>query len=383
MIIFPLVQTVGADAKLVRAYTYENYLDVREYEVDSFSKANRLWKVDFIPCKDEQPPDDPHRLTEQLLELPGYLHFLDEKNGFLMTWISDTAWGAREANRRMDISWSPSGIRAKSNRVVTSVSPNMWKEKLSDRDCGAKVPDMDACSSQRSEKGEQDKNGQVSVNFTARMDVHRLLEDILLRRPMLVPGYDPNNMLISTFPCYGFDLVAVTDGGRTVELVVAFEAGKEKGGSIGVALGVDILTQTYKELQWGKGADVQYDPTSDSVTKLSIWCNNLALQRRMRQQRVGPYSCFPDHPSDWSWLCHGTSSGLEQQDGWDPEIWQPLTLKLESSRRGEQLGRCSLAGLSQSLVYPDCELADNQAVISRLPVFSMGCSSGPTELVYG
>jgi hypothetical protein len=379
VVIFPLVQTVGADAKLIRTYTYENYLDAREF--DSFSKANRLWKVDFIPCKDEQPPDDLHRLTRHLLELPGYLHFLDEKNGFLMTWISDTAWFKRESNRQMDMSWSPSGIQPKSNRVVTSVSPNMWKHNLSDRESGAKVPDIDACRSQRSDEAEHDRDGQVCVNFTARLDVYRLLEDVLLRRPTLVPGYDQNNMLISTFPCYGVDLVAVTDGGRTVELVVAFEVGKDKG-SIGVVLGVDILTQTYKELQWGKGADVQYDPASDSLTKLSTWCNNLALQRRMRQQRVGPYSCFPNHPSDWSWLCQGTSSGLEQQDGCDPEIWQPLTLKLAASRRGEQLGRCSLAGLSQSLVYPDCELADNQAVISRLPVFSMGCSSG-TELVYG
>jgi hypothetical protein len=379
VIIFPLVQTVGADAKFVRTFTYENYLDVREYDSDSFSNANRFWKVDFIPCKDEQPPDDPHRLTRRLLKLPSYLHFLDEKNGFLMTWICDTAWGKREPNQQRDIPWSPSGIQPKSNRVVTSVSPNIWKQTLSDRESGAKVPDIDAC---RSDEAEHDKDGQVSVNFTARVDVQRLLDDILLRRPTLNLGYDPNNMLISTFPCFSFDLVAVTDGGRTVELVVAFEVGKDKG-SIGVVLGVDILTQTYKELQWGKGVGVQYDPLSDSATKLSTWCNNLASQRRMRQQRVGPYSCFPNHPSDWSWLCQGTSSGLEQQDGWDSEIWKPLTLKLEASRRGEQFGRCSLAWLSQSLVYPDCELADNQAVISRLPVFSMGCSSGPTELVYG
>jgi hypothetical protein len=382
VIIFPLVQTVGADAKLVRTFTYENYLDVRGYDSDSFSKANRLWKVDFIPCKDEQPPDDPHRLTRRLLELPGYLHFLDEKNGFLMTWIYDTAWSKREAKQKIAISWSPSGIQPKSNRVIMSISPNMWKQKLSDRESGTKVPDTDARRSQRSDEVEDDKDGQVSVNFTARLDVHRLLEDILLRRPTLVPGYDQkdqNNWLISTFPCYSFDLVAVTDGGRKVELVVAFEIGKAKG-SIGVVLSVDILTQTYKELQWGKGADVQYDPASDSVTKLSAWCNNLALQRRMRQQRAGPYSCFPNHPSDWSWLCQGPSSGLEQEDGWDPEIWKALTLKLEAFRR-EQFGRCSL--VSQSLVYPDCELADNQAVISRLPVFSMGCTSGPTKLVYG
>jgi hypothetical protein len=380
VVIFPLVQTVGADAKLIRTYTYENYLDAREF--DSFSKANRLFKTDCIPCKDEQPPDNPHRLTRRLLELPGYLHFLDEKNGFLMTWISDTAWGIREANQRMDISWSPSGIQPKSNRVVTSVSPNMWKQNVSDRESGAKVPDIDAYSSQQSDEFEHDKDGQISVNFTARLDVYRLLEDILLRRPTLVPGYDKNNVSISTFPCFAFDLVAVTDGGKTVELVVAFEVGKDKG-SIGVVIGVDILTQSYNELQWGKGADVQYDPVSDSVTKLSTWCKNLALQRRMRQQRVGPYSCFPNHPSDWSWLCRGTSSELDQRDGWDTEIWQPLTLKLAASRRGVQLGRCSLAGLSQSLVYPDCELADNQAVITRLPVFSMKCSSGPTELVYG
>jgi hypothetical protein len=380
VVIFPLVQTVGADATLVRTYKYENYLDARGF--DSFSKANRLWKVDRIPCKDEQPPDNPHRLTRRVLELPGYLHFLDEKNGFLMTWMSDTAWDKREAKQQMDISLSPSGIQPKSNRVVTSVSPNMWKQNVSDRESGAKVPDIDACSSQRLEEFEHDKNRQISVDFTARLDIYRLLEDILLRRPTLVPGYDQNNISISTFPCFAFDLVAVTDGGRTVELVVAFEVGKDKG-SIGVVLGVDIFTQTYKELQWGKGADVQYDPVSDSVTKLSTWCKNLALQRRMRQQRVGPYSCFPNHPSDWSWLCHGASSELEQRDGWDTEIWQPLTLKLAASRRGEQLGRCSLAGLSQSLVYPDCELADNQAVITRLPVFSMRCSSGPTELVYG
>jgi hypothetical protein len=379
VIIFPLVQTVGADAKQVRTFTYENYLDVRGYDSDSFSKANRLWKVDFLPSKDEQPPDDPHRLTRCLIELPGYLHFLDEKSGFLMTWIYDTAWGKREAKQQMDISWSPSGIQPKSNRVIMSVSPNMWKQKLSDRMSGTKVPDTDGCRSQRSDEVEHDKDWQVSVNFTARLDVHRLLEDILLRRPTLVPGYDQNNMLISTFPCYSFDLVAVIDGGRTVELVVAFEIGTAKG-SIGVVLSVDILTQTYKELQWGKGADVQYNPASDLVTNLSTWCSNLALQRRMRQQRVGPYSCFPDHPSDWSWLCQGTSSQLEQEDGRDPEIWKALTLKLEASRR-KQFGLCSL--VSQSLVYPDCELADNQAVISRLPVFSMGCASGPTELVYG
>jgi hypothetical protein len=35
------------------------------------------------------------------------------------------------------------------------------------------------------------------------------------------------------------------------------------------------------------------------------------------------------------------------------------------------------------LVFPDCELADNRAVISGLPVFSMKGSSAPTELVYG
>jgi hypothetical protein len=378
VVVFPLVQTVRPDAKHVQTYTYENF-NSRDFQ--DFSKRSRLWKVDFMPCKDAQPSDDPYRLTRRLLELPGYLHFLDEQGGFLMTWISERAWNEREVHGQMHVSASSTGILPKSNRVVTPVWTNVWKKNISDRKSGAKIPDSDVCGRQRSTELERHEDGQVRVNFTARLDVYRLLEDILLRRPNLVPGYD---QISSSFPLYAYDLIAVSDGGRAVELVVGFEVGKDKG-SIGVAIRVDILTQAYQELQWGKGGNVQYDPASDSVKKLSTWCSKMALQRRMRQQRVGPYSAHPDHPSDWGWLCQDNfAPGLERQDGWDPAIWGPLTKNLESSRRHvEQLRHCGMAGLSQSLVFPDCELADNRAVISGLPVFSMKGSSAPTELVYG
>jgi hypothetical protein len=360
LVIFPLVQTVHAYSNWVRTYTLEN-IDTAT-DSGSLSLRSLLWKVECIPFINEQSCGDPYQLATHVLDTPGYLHFFDESIGFLMTWVSDSA---NEHDQLSPISPSPFSQAPKTKNIVSrSHSTSEWKEKFSDPRTGASMPKPK--NLRRTDKG------GISIRFTAHLRVYNLLEDLLLRRPNLVSNV-PDRKL-------HYAIVSVTDSGKTVELAMAFEVGNNRG-AVAVVLRVDILTQSYVEVKWWKRTDIQSDSVSDSVADLSVWCKKLAAQLRMRQQRLGPYCVDPQHPPDWGPLCRNIFVGLEAQDGWNPDIWGPLTRKLES--KSHKFNRNDLVGLSHAALYPDCDLVDNEAVISHLPVFSMRCTSASTELVYG
>lgn len=359
MILFPLVKTVRADSTLIRTFTLGNIDTSSAQSRSSTGLYNLLWKVDLIPVKSELPIEDPHRLV---WNVPAYLYFFDEGAGFLMTWVSESAWGASKDGRHLTpVEESRFKKFPKSTQLVRSASIDEWKERYSDPLTGAMIPSP-------TESDCKDAGG-VTIHFSARFCVINLVEELLLQRPSLGP-FSPDLK-------FAFEIISVSDKGRTVELAVAMETGNNKG-TVAVVARVDILTQAYEEVKWWKRPAA---PSSAPGVPMNIWCGKLATQCRMRHQRLGPYSVDDEHPRDWSSLCVHGFSGLNRQDAFDPVLWGPLTKKLEA--RPPQVKRVDLRGIPSSMLYNDCELIDNVAVMSHLPTMSIKCESASTELVYG
>ena len=175
-------------------------------------------------------------------------------------------------------------------------------------------------------------------------------------------------------PEYFYNLITVVHGGRVAEIVITFLA-KGKNGALGVFLWVDLFSGQHQELEW-----VKSERTTE-VSSLRLWCNAIALNRRMQQVRAGPYSAEAKSSVDWgSSLCKETFLDHDEEDNFDPEIWRGFC---RSQALGFGKPKPCPKWISLSSLYPDCDLITNRAVMSKLPVSSMESKHSPIRLVYG
>jgi len=339
---------------------------------------NLFWQVDALPsciCHDDSAHDnkngtDNYFTCTTVLNLPGYLYALDEEDGFLLTWIIESSWNSSRCHSPVleETPTSPGTIRPQSNKIVRAVQgKSEWEHVATERLSGIE-------STSSSNSSTSDLGGQIKVAFEARFSVQELLVDILLRRPHLVPNFD--NKSPSKLPTYFYDLIGITRGGRSLEILICVLGSKE---SMGVFVVIDLFTQSYQELQWVKCANAKVNGHQFHLRK---WCSRLALNWRMRQKRMGPHSVTRIKTvQNWGSLCSEPCfDDLDEVDDSDPAVWERF---IEHSNQSSTSIKSMRTNVSLASLYPDCEVVDNRAVLSRLPVMSMKCHSAPIELVYG
>lgn len=93
---------------------------------------------------------------------------------------------------------------------------------------------------------------ELSVAAEAYLHIEALLDDIRARRPNLFRHQG------SRFPLYVYDLISLSDDGRMILLVLAFEKVEAAGDKrmVGVVLRIDLYTQHYEEVRWLKGSSL-------------------------------------------------------------------------------------------------------------------------------
>lgn len=312
--------------------------------MSSFTMRNLLWRVEGIPQKTRDTAKD---IFHSILQLPGYLLFNDEGDGFRMTWVLHQ-WNRLEANCRREL---PSSYLVVGNGPSIISIQETWEESYSDTRDGSRIL--------------HDENADsfgIIVASEAFLHVDVLLRNILFSRK---PWSDDH-------PEFFYNLISVTERGQVAELVITFLR-KGKLGSLGVFVKVDLYTGGFQELDWVKSLSVSDAPS------LKEWCNILSFNRRMRHMRAGPFSAGTQKLSmDWSGLCQESFFDLDQEDDYSPSYWTDYLsdTKAVSTRRPPKF--ISLASL-----YPDCDFVSNEAITSCLPVSSLECKNSPIQLVYG
>jgi hypothetical protein len=311
----------------------------------SFTLRNLLWRVDGIPAG-HQSGASLQNMFDYVLQLPGYLIFNDEEDGFRITWVLDQ-WDVQESKCKREITDSPLKSGFVSKAPILSVQ-DTWEEFHSDGYSGQRISLDDGATA-----------SGVTVASEVFLHVDALLGEILDRR----------KGVSETHPEFFYNLVSVTDRGRVAEFVITFLR-KEKPGSLGVFVKVDLFTGRTQELDWVKSTGTM------DTSSLRAWSNTLALNRRMRHVGAGPFSInAKGHSRDWGSLCKESYFDYDEEDDYDPLFWSEYIGNTQAKRPPKFISLAS--------IYPDCDLVTNDAITSCLPVSSLQCKDSPVQLAYG
>eukprot|EP00980_Cylindrotheca_fusiformis_P007003 scaffold1470_cov195-Cylindrotheca_fusiformis.AAC.3 len=317
-------------------------VNVRMGATASFTLRNLLWRVDKTPTRDRNRPGK-QDIFDSILQLPGYLLFNDEEDGFRITWVLDE-WDIQISKCHEEASTSPLQSGFISSTPILSVQ-DTWEDFHYDSHSGKRVLLEDEASA-----------SGVSVANEVFLHVDVLLGEILNRRKGVSESY----------PEYFYNLVTVTDGGRVAQIVITFLR-KEKPGSLGMFVNVDLFTGKAQELDWVKSTG-----TLDT-SALRMWTNTLALNRRMRHVAAGPFSInAKGHSRDWGRLCKELNFDYDEEDDYDPSFWSEFIGNTQTKRPPKLISLAS--------IYPDCDLVTNDAITSCLPVSSLQCKNAPVQL---
>lgn len=317
-------------------------INVRMGANTSFTLRNLLWRVDETPLRGTGSL----AMFDSVLQLPGYMLFNDEEDGFRITWVLDQ-WNLEESACKREIRNSPLQSGFVATTPILSVQ-DTWEELQYDAYSGRRVFLDDGATV-----------SGVSVANEVFLHVDILLGEILNRR----------KGVYETYPDYYYNLISVTNGGRVAQLVIAFLR-KEKPGSLGIFVNVDLFTGKAQELDWVKSTGTM------DTSSLRAWSNSLALNRRMRHVGAGPFSInTKGHSRDWGLLCKELYCDWDEEDDYDSAFWSEFVGNTQAKRPPKFISFAS--------IYPDCDLVTNHAITSCLPVSSLQCKNSPIQLVYG
>jgi hypothetical protein len=300
--------------------------------------------VQHIPQKDDS--ESSSCIFDYVIELPGYLFFNDEEDGFRLTWVMEQ-WNCDEFTCRRKMTDSPFSTGA---TAAVLTAQQTWEKIICDQYTGERLV---------GEKGTEQCGLRITSESFLQVDI--LLGEILSGR----------KGISEIHPEFHYNLISVHANGRVADLIIAFIR-KRKPGSLGVFVQIDLFTGRYLEQDWVKSVG-----TKDS-SSLRSWCSTLALNRRMKQKRSGPYSVDKKHTIDWSRLCIESPFDPDEADDYAPEFWEDYVSGAESL-----LSSTAPKFVSLSSLYPDCDLITNKAITSCLPVAALRSKNSPTELVYG
>ena len=313
---------------------------------DDFTIRNRLWRTTCIPVHKGQGSG---YTATHFSDQPGYLLLHDEDDGFRLSWIVDKRL---EYGGLKLVSDDIMPNRPSRDDIVTRVVDSSW-EKSS-------------------------KNGvpNVRVALEAYLHVDALLEEIRSKRQEVF------NYLYLKCPDFYYRLISVSSCGRVAQLVVVFsnraqrlhivKKARRTPTSVGLFLQIDLFTHSYREIEWGQ-CSYELDPVL-----LRGWASLLALNRRMKDLRLGPF-CLVNPPAwidckDWSsFLVEENSEGETSS----PTVWNQYLKDMKSTK----IKVPSPPMIPYSMLYPDADVMSNEAVRRGYPLSNLKCRTG-VELVY-
>jgi len=336
-----------------------------------------------------------------------YLLFNDEDDGYRMTWavfpMVDNGGVVIHSPQKIEKLLSKAGvfkIQPERNDIVTVTDEHVWEEFWSDSRTG--------CATSQISSLDIIDDRHFHIGFEAYLHIDALLSDLILRRRnILSPNFftgDINEEEVSLrgLPDFFYNLVSVSCDGRVVTLVIVFGNGQSLGmagnhlmrggsnnkhtktpASFGVFLYIDIFNQSYEEDEW-----VQH-PSRFETVFLRQWCNTLALNRRMKEMRVGVFCVGQDDLSVkggslplGAVKTHESNTGEDEASDRNPDIWRQYAnrsgLSSKLSNKMEPPKEVAMSSL-----YPYCDVVTNRAVLSCKPVSKIRCRNSPVELCYG
>jgi len=349
-------------------YAVQSYKcpNVRVAGSKAYTMRNLLWETNTIPYGHSTST----ALCSQVLRLPGYLFLNDEEDGFRLTWVLCAEWEAAKDTCVEPLPSSCLSTMPSRHDIISKSDEVVWEECWSDRYTGRRMPPSRDCRT-------------LDIAFESYFRVDALLHDILARRRDKF-GYQENAL-----PEFHYNLISIGHDGRTATLVIVFGRTAQSGAatrrlSVGVFLRIDILTQAYEESGWVQNLAT---PTEAVLRK---WCNVLAVIRRMRDQRVGPFCSDVGQGKalgtlDWTMFYNDTNSDYDQSQDDDVQVWGKYLSGLKSLKQGtSSVDRLASPKCVSCLrLFPNCDLVTNDAVRLARPVPFIQCRNLTTEFIYG
>jgi hypothetical protein len=325
------------------------------------SLRDLLWRVNVIPSNMGGPREENGTVSTAYFNAPGYLFLNDEGDGFRLTWSTEECFLVTDESALTAASTTcPLGDGAVFSHVDIITQEKTWEEMICDVLSGERVNqvngpnDVDSKDLQRRDLG---------VAYEAFLHVDVLLAEIIAHRKGISEHH----------PEFVYNLISVHCGGRVADLIIAFFR-KKKSCYLGVFAKVDLFTGRYQELDWVQSVEM------DDASSLQLWCNRLALNRRMKQVRAGPYAVDAKRAMDWTRLAREVYTfDNDEEDDYDEEYWTDFVC----GTGGETTKRTPPKLITQSSLYPSCDVITNRALISCQPVLSMRAKDSPIHLVYG
>eukprot|EP00536_Pseudo-nitzschia_multiseries_P003013 jgi/Psemu1/322819/estExt_fgenesh1_pg.C_430015 len=349
-----------------------------------------LWSVESIPNQDatgtscnSEATGAISSLCETCFRAPGYLLFIDEGDGFRLTWATEKCFLVDSCleDVSMDSRFGGAAVAARS-AGVNIISPDSvcWEETHCSVTTGEELGDATPANGKS-----KPSQAQVSIVKESFLHIDVLLVEILSKR----------KAISETNPDFCYSLISVNRGGRIADVVIAF-ARERKASSIGVFVKIDLFLGVFVELDW-----VQSKGKKNTVL-LQKWCNTLATNRRMREMRAGPFSVSVSVEGqktfafDCTRLCKETFTfDNDEEDDYDESYWEDFVLEEEEAnysdgknqnqnqkQKQKQKRRQAPKLVTMSSLYPCCDLITNQAIICFEPVTSIRAKDSPIQLVY-
>ena len=386
LVIFSLPHGRGEDQP-VQTFKFPN---IRIGSFSAFTMRNLLWQVNTIPFETTDrlrgggvPDQMDHLYTslcDSVLEHPGYLLCNDEDDGFRLIWITDSTWHTTtedacirplEKLPGMDRDPETSNVVYGIDEAKTMRLHVPRKELFNDRQTGEMIHDT------------EDAHGDLSVAFEAYLSIPNLLFDMVEGRPSLQYLFsDIDTMDDDGFPDYFYNLIGVNNGGRTVD-IVAVVKNRDEEGCVGVYVTIDVFTQQFRENSWVENKNVA---DCESLRKL---CNSLALNYRMRQRKLGPYSVDPDDKGYWgSVLCEEklfySGHEFDMERDLDPMQWKPFLASRKKARKRKSGSDTQEKPktIPYSSLYPDCEMASNRNISAMVAAKFLTGRRSPLTIWY-
>lgn len=369
----------------------------------SHTWRNLLWPTRTIPLKSRSMSHNGKEATDScslvcqsyVRSNYGYIVFNDEDDGFRIFWV-DLSPTSADIEEVVSISSSElhQRIRPKRRDIIVAPDESLVTQVISDSLSG---------ETGGVHNSGDDSGQQVHIAFEAYLHVDALLCDILKRRKNLFSTSgnssrddDRGSVGIGDFrlPPFFYNLVSISDDGRTVTLVIAFShpcfvnsvendyaAAETKRTAAAIALFVDLdlFDQSYSESGW-----VQHESRHDPDF-LEQWSNTLAMNRRMIEMRVGAF-CVGDAIISRSAKClhsfgvntHESNCKQDDSDDTDVDLWRPYVLNKLKGKNMQAPKKVAMSSL-----YPFCDVISNKAVTSYQPVPEITCRDFPIRLCYG
>mmetsp|Transcript_6081 Transcript_6081/g.8684 ORF Transcript_6081/g.8684 Transcript_6081/m.8684 type:complete len:568 (-) Transcript_6081:1309-3012(-) len=350
-----------------------NLPNARIGAVNTHTLRNLLWKTHLIPNKSLGSFQRNSNRIKKLGNKAGYLFFNDEDDGWRIFWI---AYNVEDLDCEITEQKSQQKCEAVRSDIIQPCDGSEIDVSWINVSSGITNKNL---PEQNKQSGEE-----LSIAFEAYLNIEALLCEILLNRKHLVTTKDSPELKRS--PEYFYSLISYgANDERSINLVVVFsnpryEKVKAKcssnqrnkkasvPASYGVYVTLDLFDQSYSEGDWVMNS-TKHDPAF-----LRRWANKLAVNRRMREMKVGPHSADPDYRKFLGVNLH--EQNREEFLDYDSLFWNPFAKK--DGKQAVALPKT----IAMSSLYPSCDVITNSPVISGLPVGAIECRDFPVSLMY-